>query len=355
LGLCGLLSACHRNDSLPVSPERQAPQKPIPIIGAYYYPWYSKTRWTEQPATDTPKLGRYSSDDRNVAAQHISWARQADIDFLIVSWISPRNAEDLNLKRTLLPAIEKENYGFIVLYETPLALGLPAGGPLDLNKTLPNATKAGDTLVEHFEYLSASYLRHRNYFRFQGRPVVIVYAARDLVNAGPYFKLLRQRLAKRGIDPYLIADVVYWRAPEKLDWAFIMDHFQAVSTYNMYFHGSFLDSVRNQFRVSDQIARSNGVRLIPNVMPGYDDTHLRGSGRPTLERRAGEFYRDYWNLSSEFLCTQQPFLFITSFNEWHEGSEVEPSIEYGDAYLKATRELTAQLRMKLILGQPLVR
>ncbi len=27
---------------------------------------------------------------------------------------------------------------------------------------------------------------------------------------------------------------------------------------------------------------------------------------------------------------------INSFNEWHEGSEIEPSLELGDQYLQAT-------------------
>jgi hypothetical protein len=39
----------------------------------------------------------------------------------------------------------------------------------------------------------------------------------------------------------------------------------------------------------------------------------------------GQFYRDYWSMASEFVDALQPFLFITSFNEWHEGSEMEPA------------------------------
>jgi hypothetical protein len=58
------------------------------LVGSYYYPWYTTERWTREPVTDTPRLGWYSSDDRRVADAHIRQARQADIDFFLVSWQS---------------------------------------------------------------------------------------------------------------------------------------------------------------------------------------------------------------------------------------------------------------------------
>ena len=62
------------------APEEPSAQR---LIGAYYYPWYYKDRWTQEPVTNTPKLGWYSSDDPDVAAQRrlrcdCSQASQAD-------------------------------------------------------------------------------------------------------------------------------------------------------------------------------------------------------------------------------------------------------------------------------------
>ena len=39
-------------------------------------------------------------------------------------------------------------------------------------------------------------------------------------------------------------------------------------------------------------------------------------------------------------------LLVTSFNEWHEGTELEPSTEYGEMYLNLTRDLVGKLRAK---------
>jgi hypothetical protein len=38
---------------------------------------------------------------------------------------------------------------------------------------------------------------------------------RDMVNAGPYLKAIRQRLVRRGVELYLIADAVYWGRPRR--------------------------------------------------------------------------------------------------------------------------------------------
>jgi Glycosyltransferase WbsX len=316
------------------------------LIGAYYYPWYYKDRWTNEPVTNTPKLGWYTSDDRKVAAEHIQWAKQADLDFFLISWLSPDGREGKNLKEAVLPELEEARFRFALLYETPLALGIPAGKPIDLSEKLPDGVKAGDRFVEHFDQIAEAYLKHKQYLRFDGKAVVKIYLVRDMVNAGPYLKAIRERLSKRGVDLYLIADVVYWEAPDKLDWAFLKEHFQAVTAYNMYYRPKFLETVQKQFQTTDRIARTYGLRLIPNVMPGYDDSPLRGTERVTINRRRGKFYRDYWALASPFVGPDQPFLLITSFNEWHEGTELEPSTEYGDMYLRLTRELATELRKK---------
>jgi hypothetical protein len=329
--------------ALAADPQRRPAER---LLGAYYYPWYHKERWTREPVTNTPKLGWYSSDDRVVAAEHIRWAKQADLDFFLISWLSPNGREGKNLKEAVLPELERGRFRFALLYETPLALGLPAGKAIDLASKLSDGTKAGDRFVEHFDHLAETYLKHQQYLRFDGKAVVVIYLVRDMVNAGTYLKAVRERLGKRGVELYLIADAVYWEAPDRLDWALLKEHFQAVTAYNMYYRPKFLEAVQTQFKAADRTARAQGLRLIPNVLPGYDDTPLRGTERVTINRRRGQFYRDFWKVASPFVGAGQPFLLVTSFNEWHEGTELEPSTEYGDMYLRLTRELAAELRKR---------
>lgn len=313
------------------------------FVGAYYYPWYYPSRWTNEPVANLPRGGFYDSSDRAVVAQHLAWAKQADVDFLLVSWVSTNGYENRNLRDALLPEIEKTDRTFCLLYETPLALHIPAGQRIDL-ATVTNGATVGDAFVAQIDYLAATYLKHPRYLQFNGRAVLVIYLVRDLLNAGPYLKTVRERLKGQGIDLYLIADSVYWAPPEKQDWPMLKENFQALTAYNMYYRTNFLPAVRAQFRRTADLAAEHGLALIPNVLPGYDDTPLRGTDRVTLHRLHGKFYDDNWRLAAEFVSDRQPFVLITSFNEWHEGTAIEPSREFGEQYLEATRRNAAELR-----------
>jgi hypothetical protein len=341
-------AAAPAEEKPPAAPDRSAIQNPqsaiSPKVGAYYYPWYYTERWTKEPTDHTPALGFYRSDDAGVAAQHVKWAREAGLDFFAVSFIRPGSEEDKNFKAAVLPAIEKSDLKFALLYDTALSLGLPAGKPLDLDFVLPDGTTAGQLMSDHFDYLAANYLKHGSYLNVGGKPVVLVYLVRDLANAGPTLTKVRRRMVERGIDLFLVADAVYWAEAPTLDWALLHDQFQSVMAYNMYHRPQFLEQVKRQYKAADGEARKHGLALVPNVMPGYDDTPLRGEERVTLNRRRGQFYRDFWAVAAPYVMADQPLMLITSFNEWHEGTEIEPSTEFGDQYLKLTRELIGSLR-----------
>jgi hypothetical protein len=74
-------------------------------------------------------------------------------------------------------------------------------------------------------------------------------------------------------------------------------------------------------------------------MPGYDDTCLPDRENDPILRDNGNFYRDFWQIACQFVEQTNPLVMVTSFNEWHEGTEVEPSREYGNFYLELTGEL----------------
>jgi hypothetical protein len=57
------------------------------------------------------------------------------------------------------------------------------------------------------------------------------------------------------------------------------------------------------------------------------------------DRWGGETYRVLWE---EAVAAQPDYVLITSWNEWHEGSEIEPSVEYGSLLLDETREFAKE-------------
>jgi hypothetical protein len=86
---------------------------------------------------------------------------------------------------------------------------------------------------------------------------------------------------------------------------------------SVYFPGSFDDAVI-------QLSESGAVRLdsklvCGTVLPGYDDRRVRSPG-VIVGRCNGDTLRNYWALANG-----QPWILVNSWNEWHEGTELEPS------------------------------
>jgi glycoprotein endo-alpha-1,2-mannosidase len=102
-------------------------------------------------------------------------------------------------------------------------------------------------------------------------------------------------------------------------------------------------------------AEKNDLIFCPSVGPGYLDTRIRPwNSSTTIERDNGNYYR---NMFRSAIQVNPDFISITSFNEWHEGTQIEPAIskkltdyvyeDYGqdtdpDYYLKLTKELIKQ-------------
>jgi hypothetical protein len=71
------------------------------------------------------------------------------------------------------------------------------------------------------------------------------------------------------------------------------------------------------------------------IIPGYDNRNLwRLPPRLITDRWGGETYRTLWQ---EAIAAAPDYVLITSWNEWHEGSELEASVEYGSRSLTRRR------------------
>lgn len=88
------------------------------------------------------------------------------------------------------------------------------------------------------------------------------------------------------------------------------------------------------------LAKKAGKTFVPCVAPGYDDLRVRPwsvllvaftsnrfrvrrNGENKRGRRNGAYYDDGWRAALE---ADAPVVAITSFNEWHEGTQIETVI-----------------------------
>jgi hypothetical protein len=74
---------------------------------------------------------------------------------------------------------------------------------------------------------------------------------------------------------------------------------------------------------------------IGEIGPGYDHSALPGREPLVRERENGKFYEESW---LKFLRRPSNFVMIETWNEFHEGTDIAESREYGRQYIELTRK-----------------
>ena len=257
-------------------------------VSAFYYVWYGTPsldggyqHWSQHghtPPDDIassyyPAAGLYSSSDSLVISRQMDELRAAHVDEVAVSWWGRGSAEDKRLPLVISAAH---------------ADGLSVAAHLE-----PYAGRTVATTVADVAYL-----------RTLGIRTFYVYRAPD--DASGDWQLARAALHAGGTTLYAQTALVGWAASAGFD---------GVYTYDIVVYGA------DKFRRLCAQAHKRGLKCAPSVGPGYDAR--RGSGDPTLKpRRDGATYDSMWKMA---IAAGADRVTITSFNEWHEGTQIEPA------------------------------
>ncbi len=295
------------------------------LVLAFYYPWYGMDVWSDPALSDVPETP-YNGSDPEVIARHVRWAQAAGIDVLVSGWFGPvgENITETTL-RQLLNTVRPDQMAVAALFETDA---------VDFFPTLQSQQEA-------LAYLLNTHARHPAYFRYRDRPVVVVWRPRtiwidgrqDNRDDGPAVQAWREILD--AVDP---AREAMWIAESEN--GVYLDVFDGLVSYNI--AAAADPAVRNAANarvVRDYNARHGTQKVwIATAMPGYDDMgQLDRANRFARDREGGAYYRRSFEGAA---ATNPDMIAISSFNEWVEGHQIEPSVTYGSLYLDLTRELS---------------
>ncbi len=321
------------------TPQNRAAVRAKPLVGAYWYAWYdSDGRHWKQGYRGTPALGQYASGDPQVIAQQIDWAAGHGIDFFAASWWGAKSFEDNVIRTRFLAAPSAGRMRFAILYESGVLLKR-TGASIDLDDNA-NRTK----FVEDMKYVASTFFHRPNYLQIGGRPVVFLYLSR--VFAGNVALAMGQARAAvktaTGKDMFIVGDEVYWQPPA----ADRLKLYDGVTGYNMHaarpdIADGFAAKVVKQYQLWSQAADTAGVAFIPGVIPGFDDTAVRPADHHPIIPRSPELFGDLVRGSLPLANGASPMLMITSWNEWHEYTSIEPGREFGTTYLDVLQRALA--------------
>lgn len=267
-------------------PASGAGAQPAARSAIFFYPWYSNARydgqyihWTQgghTPPADIgsaffPMRGTYSSGDPRVLGAQMRDIAATGVDEVVSSWWGRGSPEDQRLPAVIRAAKRR---------------GLEVAAQLE-----PYEGRTVDSVATDLVYLRTLGLRD-----------VYIY------NSGDFTAEDWQRVTRQPMGMRLFAQTNHVGFAARAG-------FTGFYTYDILLYDAA------KFARFCAQARSLGILCAPSVGPGYDASETTGDTRVKL-RLNGETYDSMWGAA---VRAGADIVTITSYNEWGEGTQIEPA------------------------------
>ena len=288
-----------------------------------------------------PLIGPYDSLDPALIEYQLTSAWAAGISGFVVDWYGPNDVEGIDRAAyQVLQKIEdwQARYGFdfylALTYEEQILQRVPQ-------------TQQAETAVAHFNHILETYTNSPAYLHYQDDPVIFMFQAwpdgqpglltpsqlQQVQDSLPDFHLLYMG-AEQAYLP--VTDGFYsWVGGTNSDPADWGEEYA-----NWLFPEQDFQTEQHQLDLT-----------VGSVWAGFDDSgvnawDVNGTGTPRfVDRQNGAVYAETWQRALQDKTTRQrlspAWVQIVTWNDWNEGSEIEPSVEDGRFYLEQTQLFAA--------------
>jgi len=312
-----------------------------PVVGTTYFYWYDVDSGAHIIDGDrTDALTTHPADMNNISYKRASWHKSqledmvdAGVDFLMpVYWGVPgkygswsfvglpplvRAHDELQKEGVDVPAIG-------MFYDTSI---------LKYNGFVKDGARYHVDLTTDFgkEWF---YTPIRDFFslippgkwaRVDGRPIVFMYASAFAKKQDPeQFNYVKRRFnAQFGVTPFIVK-ASDWKGP-------------ADATYSW----------------GGAVSGPLIYRQVAALGPGYDHTAVPGRRPLIVKRLDGQTYVDRWRKILALNPKSRPWMVhLETWNEWHEGTDIAHSREYGRSYIVLTKLFTDMWRAGTVVKAP---
>ncbi len=305
------------------------------FVLADYMLWYSPSVFDGTKTFDLPAAGPYSSSDPATIRRQVAEAQQACLDGFAAHWYGP--------------------FDPVTTHNFDQLLAASAGTPLQhaallLTNTWPGTTE--QTMIDAINHVLTYWVQSPNYRQVDGRPLLI-FTDMNRPFGNDAASLAAWTRIRAATDPnhttLWMAEGLYTQYNPLFDGLYVyrIDHRDYPEAYlKQSRYASLLHALEQQGGLP-----LGGLYWADSIAPGYDDTRagntLNDYRNPSpafaRDRRAGGYYADTFAATTG---TNGDFLLIKSFNEWVEGTAIEPSRGEGDLYLNLTCQYANAYRQR---------
>ena len=299
-----------------------------PKVLSFYYPWYGTPygpsgRWIhwdlcghrpwegDLASAHIPLLGPYDSKDPAVIRQHILWAKMGGIDGFVLPCFGSDNSSWEGI-RAFVKVAKQEGFPYALSFPFPDYPGLLS-------------PEEGASVVKQALRIFSSPL----YIKVQGKPLVFFYASNALSRS--FWRRFFRLLSSSGMEVFSMGNYTDPSYGELFDGGYF---------YLPIFLKESSRKIQSEyFAWLRALGKLLGKPYFFPVFPGFEKTAC-GPG-PVIPRGGG---RTLTNLIPLIISLSPQWLLASTFNEWHEGTEFEPSQEYGFYYLELLSSISQEFK-----------
>jgi hypothetical protein len=317
-----------------------------PLLMAHYMPWYqapnvsgqwgwhwtmnhfSPTQgedgvWTNFASHYTPLTGLYDSSDGAILDYQVQLMKLSGIDGVIVDWYGNENFWDYGTinasTQKLFEVIQRAGLKFAICYEDQTVKHMVDNSHIQE----ADAIAVGQ---EAMRYLQDTWFKDDAYLKVNGRPVLLTFGPQYFKNGEDWQELFSVTDPK----PLLIAlnNPTPGAATAAYPWPPM-----ALS------EGGVLSEADLQSYLDDFYSKAQGWQYkVAGVFPGFHDIYKEanvGAGYGFLDARDGKIFR---SMFQKALDQDPDMIQLITWNDYGEGTIIEPTIEFGNRYLEMVQE-----------------
>jgi hypothetical protein len=319
-------------------------------VAAFYYNWYTPGYDIPKDLPDKPLLGLYYSDDNVILNKHIDWATGHGIDVFAFPYPYPQPTKAFDwLERTFRKNMEADLFNQIKFsFCSTFVDNTDPQPPYNFDDP-----KVKEEFINNINYIKEHYAKLPNFWKIDGKPVIVPWSTHAYQSKEGNIRDAFEKVGSNK-DIYIIGEIVGTGTPE-FEWyssVFGIYTYEPLLSFadsvwphaggrlGTYKIDKILDEVLTNMEKWRNFIEKYGVNFFPTVSPGIDKTYdYRDNNRPSIILRDPLSFQKFIEIVRErFLHNSdkdKKIIFVCSFNEWFEQTQLELTRGYGFEYLES--------------------
>lgn len=295
----------------------------------YFEPYRSDERGFPEIASHyMPLTGPYDSSNPLILEYQSLLMIMSGIDGVIADWYGIRETLDYGeihkASRKLFSAMGQAGLQFAVCYEDQTMIKMVENGSLPYRDTVPHGK-------EVMQWLDGHWFQSDTYLKLEGRPVVLDFGPQFFTLPGHWDSLFE------GLSPLPLFITLDGHMESAADGLYPWPpmHQSSGGTLSLVSAVSYLSRFYRENRDKPEI--------IATAFPGFHDIYKEagaGNSYGFLDSLDGETFR--LTLRAAVL-SGAPVIQIATWNDYGEGTVIEPTVETGYTYLEEVQNLKKRL------------